>query len=201
MLWKITIVEYFGMGGWVMIPLILLAFLLGVLISERLLYLGRLKKDNLSTDDLIDHLEGAAGEAKAIAGRGIRSELLRRFLQAKNLYGRLDEMIVTEITSGLLMDLKRNLRVIGSLTSVAPLLGLLGTVSGMITTFNVLTIFGTGNAKAMSGGISEALITTQFGLVIAIIGFFLSSVIQRWQRGCEQLVREITQHVVRKFEK
>ena len=110
-------------------------------------------------------------------------------------------MIVAEITSGLLMDLKRNLRVIGSLTSVAPLLGLLGTVSGMITTFNVLTIFGTGNAKAMSGGISEALITTQFGLVIAIIGLFSNSVIQRWQRGCEHLVKEITQHVVRKFEK
>lgn len=184
-----------------MIPLILLAFLLGLLISERFLYLARLRKDEITTDDMIDRLEQTADESKAITGQGIRSELLRRFMQAKKLYGRLDEMIVMEITSGLVMDLKRNLRVIGSLTSVAPLLGLLGTVNGMITTFNVLTIFGTGNAKAMSGGISEALITTQFGLVIAIIGLFSSSVIQRWERGCEQLVREITQHVVRKFEK
>lgn len=200
MLWKITVVEYFSMGGWVMIPLFLLAFLLGLLISERLLYLARLKKDEITTDDMINQLQQESIQSKPNAGRGIRSELLRRFMQAKKLYGRLDEMIIMEITSGLLMDLKRNLRVIGSLTSVAPLLGLLGTVSGMITTFNVLTIFGTGNAKAMSGGISEALITTQFGLVIAIIGLFLSSVIQRWERGCEQLVREITQHVVRKFE-
>jgi biopolymer transport protein ExbB len=64
----------------------------------------------------------------------------------------------------------------------------------------VLTIFGTGNAKAMSGGISEALITTQLGLVVAILGLFANSVIQRWARGCEQLMREVAHHITRKFE-
>jgi biopolymer transport protein ExbB len=62
--------------------------------------------------------------------------------------------------------------------SVAPLLGLLGTVTGMITTFDIITEFGTGDPKMLSGGISEALITTELGLVVAIpcllIGTLLS---------------------------
>lgn len=63
--------------------------------------------------------------------------------------------------------------------SVAPLLGLLGTVSGMISTFDIITLYGTGNPKLLSGGISEALVTTMFGLIVAIpallVGQFLSA--------------------------
>ena len=66
------------------------------------------------------------------------------------------------------------------IASVAPLLGLLGTVTGMISTFDIITLHGTGNPKLLSGGISEALITTMLGLIVAIptlfVGQFLSSV-------------------------
>jgi biopolymer transport protein ExbB len=62
--------------------------------------------------------------------------------------------------------------------AVAPLLGLLGTVTGMISTFDVITEYGTGDPKLLSGGISEALVTTELGLVVAIptllIGTLLS---------------------------
>jgi biopolymer transport protein ExbB len=65
------------------------------------------------------------------------------------------------------------------IASVAPLMGLLGTVTGMISTFDIITLYGTGNPKLLSGGISEALITTMFGLIVAIpallIGQFLSA--------------------------
>jgi biopolymer transport protein ExbB len=54
------------------------------------------------------------------------------------------------------------------LAAVAPLLGLLGTVTGMIKTFQVITVFGTGDPRLMAGGISEALVTTQLGLMVAI---------------------------------
>lgn len=64
--------------------------------------------------------------------------------------------------------LERGLSIIGVLASIAPLLGLLGTVTGMINTFQAITIFGTGDPRMMSTGISEALITTQAGLAIAI---------------------------------
>lgn len=59
------------------------------------------------------------------------------------------------------------------MAAVSPLFGLLGTVIGMITTFDIISIFGTGNARAMAGGISQALITTQTGLLIAIPGFYM----------------------------
>lgn len=65
------------------------------------------------------------------------------------------------------------------IASVAPLMGLLGTVSGMISTFDIITLYGTGNPKLLSGGISEALVTTMFGLIVAIpallVGQFLSA--------------------------
>lgn len=61
--------------------------------------------------------------------------------------------------------------------SLATLLGLLGTVSGMISSFESLSAFGAGNVKAMAGGISEALITTQSGLVVGVAGFLAGRVL------------------------
>jgi biopolymer transport protein ExbB len=63
------------------------------------------------------------------------------------------------------------------IAAVAPLMGLLGTVSGMIATFDLITEFGTGDPKMLSGGISEALITTQLGLVVAIPAVLLGNVL------------------------
>ncbi len=63
--------------------------------------------------------------------------------------------------------------------AAAPLLGLLGTVTGMINTFNMITVFGTGDPKTLAGGISEALITTEFGLIVAIPSLLLHAVLAR----------------------
>jgi len=60
------------------------------------------------------------------------------------------------------------LRVLPVLTGAVPLLGLVGTVSGMITTFKLMTIFGSSDANTLSAGISEAMITTKLGLVVAV---------------------------------
>ena len=68
----------------------------------------------------------------------------------------------------LVHDLERYLNTLGTVAAVAPLLGLLGTVVGMIRVFTEITVQGTGNANALAGGISEALITTAAGLVVAI---------------------------------
>ena len=64
--------------------------------------------------------------------------------------------------------MERFLSTLGMLASIAPLLGLLGTVTGMIDTFHVITQYGTGDPRMMSGGISEALVTTMLGLSVAI---------------------------------
>ncbi len=87
--------------------------------------------------------------------------------------------IARSLRDGLIGDisinLKRHLGLIHVLVTVLPLLGLLGTVTGMISTFEVMMIFGTGNARGMSSGISEALITTTAGLVTSLSGLYFSS--------------------------
>ena len=80
--------------------------------------------------------------------------------------------------------------------AVAPLLGLLGTVTGMISTFDVITVYGTGDPKLLSGGISEALITTQLGLTVAIPLLILGSLLSGWSEsikgGMENAALRIT---------
>ena len=66
------------------------------------------------------------------------------------------------------------------MAAVSPLLGLLGTVTGMISTFDIITEFGTGNPKLLSGGISEALVTTELGLIVAIPALLLGHVLGGW---------------------
>ena len=68
---------------------------------------------------------------------------------------------------------------IKTLIVALPMLGLLGTVDGMIQTFDVLTVFGTGNARGMAGGISVALITTMGGLLAALSGMYFSTQLEQ----------------------
>jgi biopolymer transport protein ExbB len=71
-------------------------------------------------------------------------------------------------------SLRQNLPLIKALVTVLPFLGLLGTVSGMITTFEVLRVFGTDNARGVTAGIAEALFTTLTGLLTALSGLYFS---------------------------
>ncbi len=71
------------------------------------------------------------------------------------------------------------------LAAVSPLLGLLGTVTGMISTFDIITEFGTGDPRMLSGGISEALVTTQLGLIVAIPLLLVGNLLKGWARKIE----------------
>lgn len=83
------------------------------------------------------------------------------------------------------------LPVIAITAATAPLLGLLGTVSGMIATFNLITLFGSGDPKPLAGGISEALITTLFGLVVAIPALILHAFLSRRAQGIVQTTERL----------
>jgi len=78
------------------------------------------------------------------------------------------------------------LPVIAVTAATSPLLGLLGTVSGMIATFNLITVFGSGDPKPLAGGISEALVTTLFGLIVAIPALILHAFLSRRAQGIVQ---------------
>lgn len=106
------------------------------------------------------------------------------YRHSKNRYAR-------RLRASLLNELHHSaglyLRTISALTQALPLLGLLGTVSGMIQTFDVITVFGNGNARGLAGGISQALLTTMAGLVTALSGlYFGANLKQRVRLALEQ---------------
>ena len=86
--------------------------------------------------------------------------------------------------------LDKNLSVIKLLAAVAPLLGLLGTVIGMIETFQSITLFGTGDPKLMAGGISQALVTTMLGLIAAVPLLFVHNLLDSRSRAISQIYEE-----------
>jgi biopolymer transport protein ExbB len=77
------------------------------------------------------------------------------------------------------MDINANLQLITTLVALCPLLGLLGTVTGMIEVFNVMAVTGGGDAKSMAGGVERATIPTMAGMVAALSGLFANTYIQR----------------------
>lgn len=97
---------------------------------------------------------------------------LGRVMQVQDKYPQVDtETLELKLSEAILREvpkITRNLTFIKIISVVAPLLGLLGTVTGMINTFQAITLFGTGDPKLMAGGISQALVTTVLGLVVAI---------------------------------
>lgn len=98
---------------------------------------------------------------------------------------KLDEAVLAEMPA-----LERGNGVIKLLAATSPLLGLLGTVTGMILTFQAISLFGTGDPKLMAGGISQALVTTVLGLVVAIPLLFSHSAIDYMSRSMIQRLDE-----------
>ena len=185
-------VKQIQIGGWVMYPLILTSLWMWYLIGKKLVDLYTLTKGDRRAEDIIRDL----GKRKFEAALWQR-KIVEGYLQERTESLDLNESIIESLRIRQEGDIKMHVGTISLLASIAPLLGLLGTVSGMIKTFSVIAEFGTGNARALASGISEALITTQTGLVIAVPGLFLASflmrrsddLLERIQRFCLRLAR------------
>ncbi len=85
--------------------------------------------------------------------------------------------------------------------AVAPLLGLLGTVTGMIATFDIITEFGTGDPKLLSGGISIALVTTELGLIVAIPVLMLGNLLSGWAERIKDSMEHSALHLINEYNK
>lgn len=110
---------------------------------------------------------------------------------AEAMSAKLDELVATAA-----QKLRRGLPTLAIFAAVSPLLGLLGTVTGMIETFQVITLFGAGDPRLMSGGISQALITTQLGLAVAIPLLLIHS----WLQGrANKLIAELDELAAAEF--
>ena len=189
-------VDYLIQGGWIMTPLILCSVFMWTLIAERLYFFHSLTRHDLRIRDAIRFLEeGKPGDRDE--GQGLRARLVSSFLKQRTGYPALDRNILYHCSLKQRPLINRYLAAIAVLASIAPLLGLLGTVIGMVHAFNVISMFGTGNVKGLSSGISAALITTQSGLIVAIPGLFLSGYLYRRASRQELRLEEITAVLMR----
>jgi len=102
------------------------------------------------------------------ANKGLVSQQLQDALEHPDWSEHHLRVIMTERLSAKLVELDKGMHLAGVMATTAPLLGLLGTVAGMVSTFQVLTTFGNSNPLLLADGISEALIATQSGLLVAI---------------------------------
>lgn len=178
-----TLAEHILKGGVWVFPILAFAFVSLAISLYKLYELLSVKSPPASS----------VSETVRLVRSGDKAEALRK---AKAQPGPVGDMLVVgvrnseepkELLEEILLEkmvdtqpkLERLLSVIAVTAATAPLLGLLGTVTGMINTFKLITIFGTGDAKSLSGGISEALITTEFGLVVAIPALIFHAFLSR----------------------
>lgn len=160
-------------GGPIVWPILILLAVGILIIIERVIFLLHRKLD---ADTLVQSIEAHTADNDWSAcekacdnhpsipvARVLRSGLECCQMQREEMENSLQEAILKEIP-----PMERFLSTLGMLAAIAPLLGLLGTVTGMIDTFHVITLHGTGDPRLMSGGISEALVTTMLGLTVAI---------------------------------
>jgi biopolymer transport protein ExbB len=190
--------EYIHTGGVVMWPLVLISVLLWGCIIYRLLVLKQLYRNDLSPEQACRCVSAAEGLPSLC--QGLNAMLVYRFVQLRRQGAALDEHLLDEAGAQIRALLSRGISLISVLAAVAPLLGLLGTVLGMISTFDTIALFGNSNPRAMAGGISEALVTTQTGLIVAIPGLFMRNFIQRRAAALEIRLNNLIRELKRQLE-
>jgi len=186
-----TLSAWLEAGGLFVWPILAVGALGVILILERMLYLVLTKPRPALLRDVLAHLEGGNVAAAREAVARTRVPAGRVLLAGVDAVGKSEEEREAAMESALLAEapkLERSLSLLGALAGVAPLLGLLGTVSGMIATFDTIATVGTGNPRLLSGGISEALITTQLGLMIAIPLLLAHAGLERWVQRREAML-------------
>lgn len=165
-----------GLVGYVIIALGIIGLLIAVERFLALTGLGSKIRSQLKSD--------APSRANPL-GRILSVYHDNRSIDTETLELKLDEAILRETP-----QLEKRQGFIKVLAAIAPLLGLLGTVVGMIATFQAITLFGTGDPKLMAGGISQALVTTVLGLCVAIPLVFLHSVVASKSKGLIEILEE-----------
>jgi biopolymer transport protein ExbB len=172
---KVSFVDQIKAGGPIVYPIALIALAAVVIIIYKIVFL---RSVHGSTGKIMDKVNSMAARGDWEGGEQIVRKYEGRKMPVINVVqaglqarGEDRETLESVLQEAILRELPRvekGLSLLAVFGAIAPLLGLLGTVTGMIDTFRVITLFGTGDPKLMSGGISEALVTTELGLAVAI---------------------------------
>jgi len=163
---------FLAAGGPILYPMaIIVLWALFIVVNRMIRYSSEHKRDNRFFDDLLVLLQnGKMAEAKKKAEQSscALGRVSASIMKKVHTNRQAAEKAVREHLLGEIPRIDKYLDTLAVLAGAAPLLGLLGTVTGMISMFEAITKFGTADPKLLAGGISEALITTQVGLAIAI---------------------------------
>lgn len=186
-----------GVIGWI---IVLLGLVGAVMVVLRIIFL---RQSSASTDRLVSLISGhlRRGDRKAALElvknhRGATARVLAATI--RNLDR--DREHIEDIVSEAILHESAHLNRLGAaiivIAAVSPLLGLLGTVTGMIATFDVITEFGTGDPKLLSGGISIALVTTELGLIVAIPLLLLGNLLSGWSESIKDDMEKAALRVI-----
>lgn len=209
-----TIVTFFQKFGFVFWPLAICSITALTFIIERLFTFVRnrsrigteqfiasiadsLRKENIM--EAVSTCEEAGGALANVLKAGLlrysQAQIEERDISKEEIQEAIEEASLLEIP-----EMERNLPVLGTVAVVSPLFGLLGTVTGMISAFTTIALEGTGDPQQLAGGISQALLTTAGGLVIAIpcLVFFqlFDSWVNRYMVEISQVSTEIVNQLV-----
>lgn len=181
-------------GGWVMIPLLFLSLLIYGTAVQLWLYFRR-SRFRLICDETwmawIDDPGKAEGEIGEIVRYAAAGPLSMRKVHDR----------FAEITASRLPDIDQRLNLMNVLVAAAPLLGLLGTVLGMLTTFDGISTGGDKTTDIIARGISEALITTEMGLLVALPGYVFISMLKSMRTDFVALLARIESHIIQRVRK
>ncbi|QQD21400.1 MotA/TolQ/ExbB proton channel family protein [Venatoribacter cucullus] len=175
--------EIIQSGGWMMVPIIICSILAVAITFERFWTLRAAKiappellarvwgwmKNNQLDSTRIKELRSTSPLGRVLAAGLINSRHGRQIMKES----------IEEVASHEIHLMERYLNALGTVAAVAPLMGLLGTVFGMIQVFSEIMAQGTGQANLLAGGISEALVTTAAGLVVGIPALIAHRMLQR----------------------
>ncbi|AQQ09711.1 Biopolymer transport protein ExbB [Sedimentisphaera cyanobacteriorum] len=184
---KQTVWEHIQKGGPVMVPILGMAGLALLVAIWKWVFLSLVRKPSRKKfDELLDAVykqDKELARVKAAQFKGPFGRMFNEAVEHLKEPAELIEEVMYETVLSSRLKLQRFLPFISICAASAPLLGLLGTVTGIINTFKLITVFGSGDVKTLSGGISEALITTEFGLIVAIPSLLLHALLSRKAKG------------------
>ena len=178
-----SLFDHIGKGGIWIFPILIFAGLSTIASIIKLMEIYKIKlPEKGSLHNILANLQKGDDEAAAQAAKLVPypiGEMLEQGVKYASEPKELVEEVMYESVLDTQPKLEKYLPLIAISAATAPLLGLLGTVTGMINTFQLITLFGTGDAQSLSSGISEALITTEFGLIVAIPALIMHALLSR----------------------
>ena len=184
---KETIREHIQKGGVVIYFILGLAVVASIIAIIKWVEISGVRRAR--TGDLhaiLDLIRKGKPEAALVQAKAIKGPVGLLLVDAVENAGKTKDLLEEVLYERLLKTqprLERFIPFIAVVAATSPLLGLLGTVTGMIKTFKLITVFGTGDARSLSSGISEALVTTEFGLLVAIPALIIHAMLLRRTKG------------------